>query len=212
MRVRADAELAEARARVAAVEAAQAQIRALSEWIDNGPSYVGLDSEAHTWRRLGKVGEEFGEVIEAWLGVIGENQRKGKFGSMDDVNTELLDVATCALAAVEHNTGNEGRSVAMLAEHVASRFERAGLLAAASPPTDPKPRCTCPHGDTVNGPGTGTVVGYTPGCPVHRRPGEGCPNPECGETCVESFKGTHCESCGWTAASPVPPPTGTDRI
>jgi hypothetical protein len=106
-----------------------AQIAALSQWIDNGPTYVGLDSEAHVWRRIGKVTEENGEVTEAWLGVIGENQRKGQFGSVDDVVKELLDVATCALGAIEHLTGNAGCSMHKLREHIDYVFARAGLEA-----------------------------------------------------------------------------------
>jgi NTP pyrophosphatase (non-canonical NTP hydrolase) len=103
------------------------QIAELSRWIDHGPSYATLNWEAHVWRRIAKVSEENGEVTEAFLGYIGENQRKGQFGSLDDVVTELLDVATCALGAVEHLTGNQGEAIDRLAAHVASRHDRAGL-------------------------------------------------------------------------------------
>lgn len=103
------------------------QIAELSAYIDSGPTYEGLSTEAHVWRRIAKVTEENGEVTEAWLGVIGENQRKGTFGSVDDVIRELLDVATCALGAVEHLTGNVGESAELLAYHVARVHRRAGL-------------------------------------------------------------------------------------
>lgn len=75
-----------------------------------------VSPEAVTWRRVAKIGEEHGEVIEALLGAIGENPRKGVTGSLDEVRKELLDVANCALGAYAHLTPGDD-PVAALADH-----------------------------------------------------------------------------------------------
>ena len=99
----------------------------LSRWIDNHPANANRDPEALTWGRLAKVAEESGEVISAWIGATGQNPRKGITGSREAVRRELLDVATTALAAVEHLDGHAGRSLDALAEHVLSVAARARL-------------------------------------------------------------------------------------
>jgi NTP pyrophosphatase (non-canonical NTP hydrolase) len=100
-------------------------LAALSKWIDDGNSH--RDPEAITWGRLAKVSEECGEVIAAYIGATGQNPRKGVTGNLDDVVTELLDVAVTALCAVEHLTDRDGLSVDRLAEKVRRVAARAGL-------------------------------------------------------------------------------------
>lgn len=78
--------------------------------------------------RCSKLHEEAGEVEEALIAVEGSNPRKPRVVSTDDLVKELLDVATAALGAIEHITGNEGHSASALADHCAallSRFEKA---------------------------------------------------------------------------------------
>lgn len=65
-------------------------------------------------RRIDKLATEVGEVLDAYNDFIGENPRKGVCGTFDHVLEELLDVAACALAAYEHLTDNQGRSVVNL--------------------------------------------------------------------------------------------------
>lgn len=73
------------------------------------------DPESVTWGRLAKVSEECGEVIAAFIAYTGQNPRKPKReDAWVEVVEELLDVAVTALAAVEHMTGNEGRSLDLL--------------------------------------------------------------------------------------------------
>lgn len=105
------------------------QLAGISRWIDTSAGYRGLDAEAHNWRRIQKIAQETGEVFEAYCGSLGENPRKGHTHTDEDVTRELLDVALAALGAVEHRTGNAGRSLEMLFEHVDRVYERAGLLA-----------------------------------------------------------------------------------
>lgn len=76
-------------------------IRDISGLID-GTYPRDLDPEAWLMRRVFKVAEEVGEVTEALFGALGENPRKGRTHTMDDVRRELLDVALAALAAVCH--------------------------------------------------------------------------------------------------------------
>lgn len=94
------------------------RIQHLSLWIDHYPPNQERSSEARTWGRLAKVGEEFGEVIAAYIAVTGQNPRKGAHGVYGDVVKELFDVALTALCAVEHMTGNVGIGMEGFHEHV----------------------------------------------------------------------------------------------
>ncbi|OPC76647.1 hypothetical protein B4N89_44975 [Embleya scabrispora] len=47
--------------------------------------------------RLLKVNEELGELVQAYLGVIGANPRKGVTHTQEDLVSEACDVATTAL-------------------------------------------------------------------------------------------------------------------
>lgn len=49
--------------------------------------------------RLMKIGEEFGEVIQAYIGAKGMNKRKGK-GSVPEIKKELADVLISAFVAL----------------------------------------------------------------------------------------------------------------
>lgn len=74
----------------------------LNQWIDQHPVNAARDREAALWGRVSKVGEEFGEVIQAMIGATNQNPRKGLTHTMDDVTKELYDVALTALCAVIH--------------------------------------------------------------------------------------------------------------
>ncbi|WP_240917785.1 MazG-like family protein [Phycicoccus sp. HDW14] len=81
-----------------------------------------------TWARVAKIAEECGEVVAAYIGVTGQNPRKGVAGSMDDVVDELLDVALTALAAVEHLTGHRGEALGLLNRKIVRTGIRAGVI------------------------------------------------------------------------------------
>jgi len=94
-----------------------AAINRLSVWID--ASYPdGIPGELALRRRVGKLGEEVGEVVNAIGGWSGENPRKGVTKTLDDVRGELLDVVVTALGAWEHIDGNRGHGVTVFAKHV----------------------------------------------------------------------------------------------
>ena len=88
----------------------------VSEWIDEANKHK--PAELQLWERCGKVGEEFGEVIEALIGLMGQNPRKGVTHSLADVKYELLDVAATALGAYEHIGGNKGEALLDFLGHI----------------------------------------------------------------------------------------------
>lgn len=102
-----------------------ADLATVSRWIDEGNA--GRNLEAATWARLAKISEEAGEVVAAYIGVTGQNPRKGVSHTMNDVQEELLDVAITALAALEHIRGHDCRSMDLLVDKIVRTKARAGL-------------------------------------------------------------------------------------
>src|SRR6267378_4609937 len=100
-------------------------LASLSKWIDESRNNKVRDAEAQTWGRLGKLSEECGEVIGAFIGMTGQNPRKGISHTRYDVLKELLDVAITALCAYEHMTENEGQSLEALYEAIQQNARRA---------------------------------------------------------------------------------------
>jgi hypothetical protein len=97
-----------------------------SAWIDD--SYPqGMDAELVLRRRTGKIGNEFGELLDALEGYTGENPRKGVFDTKEHVMKELMDCAVAALGAWEHMDGNRGHSQEELAIHIDGLLKRVGL-------------------------------------------------------------------------------------
>jgi NTP pyrophosphatase (non-canonical NTP hydrolase) len=81
-------------------------VRASCDWLDEAN---GTDPHELTCRIL-KVTEEAGEAAAAWIGVIGQNPRKGVTHTRDDVANELADVALTALVAIE-SLGMDARQI-----------------------------------------------------------------------------------------------------
>lgn len=71
-------------------------IRNLVAWLDHEN---GRSQEEITLRLL-KLSEEVGEVAQAWIGVTGQNPRKGVTHSRADVADELVDVIVTAAVAL----------------------------------------------------------------------------------------------------------------
>jgi NTP pyrophosphatase (non-canonical NTP hydrolase) len=72
-------------------------VRSSRDWLDtaNGSGELELTC------RILKVTEEAGEAAGAWIGVLGQNPRKGVTHAREDVAGELADVAITALVAIE---------------------------------------------------------------------------------------------------------------
>lgn len=97
------------------------QLAELSGWIDE--AVTGTEKE-RLWGRTAKIAEEYGEVVAAIIGYLGENPRKGQTHSRPDIVSELLDVAVTALGAVESITGNDGLALMLLEEKIGSVHAR----------------------------------------------------------------------------------------
>jgi hypothetical protein len=102
----------------------------LSEWIDAGNA--DRAPEAVSWGRLAKITEEAGEVIAAFIGMTGQNPRKGITHTVQDVVDELLDVAVTALGAYEHLQGHQGTSLDALVLKIAMVAARARATVGAT--------------------------------------------------------------------------------
>jgi hypothetical protein len=118
----------------------------LSKWIDAGNMH--RDPEARTWGRLAKVAEEGGEVISAFIGVTGQNPRKGVSNTMYDVNKELMDVAITALGAYEHLNDHPGDALNVLCAAILTVADRA---LAVTEPMCLNPECDQPLVDSGEG-------------------------------------------------------------
>lgn len=101
--------------------------QALSEWLDTqvSPEYQ-KQPLAQDWARISKVTEEAGEAIEAFIGATGQNPRKGVTCSMDDVLSELADVALTGIYALIHFAGPE-QAREVLTGRQRRHHERIGL-------------------------------------------------------------------------------------
>ncbi|MEU7200100.1 MazG-like family protein [Streptomyces sp. NPDC045470] len=100
-----------------------AHIRAVKAWLDGcngrGPEETAL--------RLLKVTEEAGEAAQAYIGVRGQNPRKGTSHSTDDVAAELCDVILSAMVALHDFHDHPAR---LLADTAAHRHQRLTALTA----------------------------------------------------------------------------------
>jgi hypothetical protein len=74
-----------------------------------------------------KIAEEFGEAIQAYIGITGQNPRKGVHGSRDDVQKELADVIITAGTAMIAVAGGNAEASAQLMSRLAAVNERVGV-------------------------------------------------------------------------------------
>lgn len=103
--------------RTAMTDAVWDAIAQAKSWLDDAN---GSTDQELTCRIL-KVTEEAGEVAGAWIGVLGQNPRKGVTHGRGDVVNELADVAMAALVAIA-SLGHDPREVMeRCAAKVASR-------------------------------------------------------------------------------------------
>jgi phosphoribosyl-ATP pyrophosphohydrolase len=71
-------------------------VNAAGDWLDAHNGIGGPEIAM----RVAKVAEEAGEAIGAWIGLTGQNPRKGVTHTCDDVAGELADAAFAALVAI----------------------------------------------------------------------------------------------------------------
>lgn len=97
-----------------------ADVDSLTRWLNDAN---GLDTQELTLRIM-KIGEEFGEVINAHIGVSGQNPRKGVYATADDVQKELCDVIVTAMVALNSMTDNPTISRGKFAAHMSHLLAR----------------------------------------------------------------------------------------
>lgn len=94
----------------------------LSAWLD---LHNGRALHEQTCRIL-KVAEEAGEAASAWIGVVGQNPRKGVSHTIADVEHELMDVIITAAVALFSVSSDPHRAVREALETIRERQESGG--------------------------------------------------------------------------------------
>jgi NTP pyrophosphatase (non-canonical NTP hydrolase) len=89
---------------------------------------VNGSAPAEITLRVLKIAEEFGEAVQAWIGVTGQNPRKGITHTRRQVADELGDVAITALVAACSMGFDPRQVLAGTAAKVATRFGVPGCL------------------------------------------------------------------------------------
>jgi NTP pyrophosphatase (non-canonical NTP hydrolase) len=98
-------------------------IARLTAWLDDRN---GSSTHEATMRLL-KVQEEAGEVAAAWIGVTGQNPRKGVTHTPGDVADELCDVIVAAMVALATLKADPaGHFAAKVQQIAALRLDTAG--------------------------------------------------------------------------------------
>ncbi|HEV7625882.1 MAG TPA: MazG-like family protein [Streptomyces sp.] len=103
-----------------------ATIRRLVDWLDGAAGTArtgseGSDGEHETAMRLMKLAEESGEVMQAYIGMVGQNPRKGYTHTSSDVAGELCDVILTAAVALHRFTDDPAATLDEKIRQVALR-------------------------------------------------------------------------------------------
>jgi NTP pyrophosphatase (non-canonical NTP hydrolase) len=102
-----------------------ADIGAITRWLDES-NPVGPHEDS---MRVMKLAEECGEAVAAYIGMVGQNPRKGVTHSLDDLLNELADVAVTALCAMQHFTQDTDVTEGVFAAKVERIISRSGIRA-----------------------------------------------------------------------------------
>jgi hypothetical protein len=95
-------------------------VAVLTAWLDSANPRTDHEIAC----RVMKLAEETGEVVNAYIGMTGQNPRKGTYATRDDVATELCDVVVTALVALATITGDADGAETRMQEHLSRRFAR----------------------------------------------------------------------------------------
>jgi hypothetical protein len=97
-------------------------------WDQLARLHSGFLSDIDEQTLIMKIAEELGEAVQAYIGVTGQNPRKGIYGTREDVQNELADVvvtAGVAMIAIAEGDHNEART--QLEKRIAVVTERVGV-------------------------------------------------------------------------------------
>ena len=108
------------------LEAFFGQVREINAWLDRENGGL-IDASHDDAMRVMKIGEEYGEAVQAYIGMTGQNPRKGVTHSLPDVLAELADVVVTGLAAIQHFTGDDAETMRIMLDKldaIRDRIER----------------------------------------------------------------------------------------
>lgn len=122
-------------------------VQFITGWLDKSNSE--MSSEHDDAMRVMKIGEEIGEAsdaylallaskngkaVQAYIGMVGQNPRKGITHTQNDLLDELADVAVTALCAIQHFTGDIGTTEHLVRQKTARIWTRASRPTGNRPP------------------------------------------------------------------------------
>lgn len=121
-------------------------ITQLDDYLDAnvGPSYEPIlgESIAQDWARLGKIAEELGEAIQVWIGITGQNPRKGSYGTPGEFQDEICDVIITGILCLQHFTKDADET----AQTLSDRWEyRQSMATVATSTTERVPGAATPR-------------------------------------------------------------------
>ncbi|WP_236049550.1 MazG-like family protein [Paractinoplanes ovalisporus] len=96
-------------------------VDAARKWLDLSNGTLPLELTC----RILKVTEEAGEAAQAWIGLLGQNPRKGVTHTREEVAAELADVAFTALVAIASLDVSPHDALTACATKVRARFPAA---------------------------------------------------------------------------------------
>lgn len=97
-------------------------------YLDDNVSAIYLAQPlAQDWARIAKIIEELGEAIQAFIGMTGQNPRKGISDTEEHMLEELADTALTAMYAIQHFTKDKTRTRFILDARHALHLDRIGL-------------------------------------------------------------------------------------
>lgn len=98
-------------------------VAAITAWLDaSNPASPHEDG-----MRVLKLAEESGEAAAAYIGMVGQNPRKGVTHTLGDLLGELADVALTALCAIQHFTQDHAATREIVNAKAAGVAARAAL-------------------------------------------------------------------------------------
>lgn len=108
-------------------------VAGFDRWLDeNVADLYKAQPLAQNWARISKIGEEYGEAVQTFIGATGQNPRKGTTNSIEAVLDELADTLITCLLAMQHLTKDEDETRNALEGRWAYRLDRAIRNSASS--------------------------------------------------------------------------------
>lgn len=100
-------------------------VTSVDGWLDDyAPAHYRDNPLAQDWARLAKLMEESGEAVDKFIGITGNNPRKGVHGTEEEFLGELADVAATAILAIQHFTKEWARTEEVLWDKAVALSER----------------------------------------------------------------------------------------